>query len=407
MNPNERIRVLFVIQGLRATGPGKHLVKLITYRNPDTVDVELFTFDRNDPEMRNLLVQEYGIHITEIGFRITNPLTYLRGVPHLIQRVRSFRPHVIQTHHTPIIDWVARVVSNLCRVPVNVSRAVVMPKYYQLTRRQGLLGWLGWMFSRTGDWLTSFLVDYYLPNSQTIAIYMHDVEKIPNHKLITVLNGVDTDYFVSSADLIEKGRLLLNLQATDRLVSNIGLFKEAKGQLDLVLSALQLLIEFPEMKIAFVGKPQSQDDEQYLQALKNRIHNAGLDHRFVFTGELTDVRPVLAASDLYVHPSHLEGSSNALLEAMAMGCACVVSDADGCREPVADGGGGVVVPCKDIAALTQAIRILWLNQEQRLQMGSLARKRAVAHYSVHRMCAEVEDVYRKGLEAKGIHASLS
>lgn len=400
-NSPERIRVLYVVQGLRLTGPGRHLVKLLTCRNPDTVEVELFTFDRNDPKMLCFLEREHGIRVSEVGFPFDSPIAYLRGVPRLVRCIHSFRPHVIQTHHTPIVDWIARAASKFERVPLNVSRAVVMPKVYHTTRRAGVMGKLIWLFVYINDRMTSHWVDYYLPNSLAIANYMHEVEKISKSKIIVIPNGVDVMHFSFSPDLAEQGRRFLNLAANDRLISNIGFFKEAKGQMDLVLATLQLMDEFPEMKVAFVGKPQSQKDEAYLMLLKQLIHENRKDEKFVFTGELADVRPILAASKLYVHPSYLEGAPNAVLEAMAMGCACIVSDADGCKE-LFTASDGIVVPRKDIPALRQAIRNLWLNDRERLRLADAARERVVGLYSVQRMCAEVEAVYRLGLQTKGI-----
>ena len=85
-----------------------------------------------------------------------------------------------------------------------------------------------------------------------------------------------------------------------------------------------------------------------------------------------------------------------------MGCACIVSDAEGCIELIANSEGGMIVPKKDVTALADAIRTLWLDNSKRLQMGNSARKRVIDHYSVERMCAEIEEVYRKGLIVKNI-----
>ena len=101
MSQSSRIRVLFVAQGLRPTGPGRHLVKLLVYRNPAQVDVELFTFDRNDPEMLKMVTEEYGIKVTEVGVYFAHPMAYIRGIPMLLRRIREYQPHIIQTHHSP------------------------------------------------------------------------------------------------------------------------------------------------------------------------------------------------------------------------------------------------------------------------------------------------------------------
>jgi glycosyltransferase involved in cell wall biosynthesis len=376
-------------------------MKLMSYRNPQTVDIQLFTFDRNDPEMVKEILN-HGVKVTEIGIYFGNPKAYLVGIPRLYKQIAEYKPHVIQTHHSPIVDWVARVVGKWSRVPVNVSRAVVMPRIYQTSRRKNVKGKLGWWFSRFGDWLTGALVDYYLPNSAIVKQYLQEEEKISPKRIIQINNGVDTDYFSPTEALKEQGRRLLSLSAEDWVISNVGLIKTEKGQFELVKAAANLMREFPAIKVAFVGKPQSPEDELYLKSMQKFIADRQLSHRFIFMGELHDVRPVLAVSNLYVHPSHLEGSPNALLEAMSMGCPCSVSSADGCREPVRGIADDFVFAVKDVAALEKSIRALWTNGELCDQLGMNLRKKIINQYSVYKMCAEVETVYRRGLADKGI-----
>ena len=284
MSQSSRIRVLFVAQGLRPTGPGRHLVKLLVYRNPAQVDVELFTFDRNDPEMLKMVTEEYGIKVTEVGVYFAHPMAYIRGIPMLLRRIREYQPHIIQTHHSPIVDWAARLVTKWSRVPVNISRAVVMPKVYQTSRRKNIKGKLGWWFSRLGDWLTSFWVDYYLPNSMIVSQYLQEEEKIPSSKIILIHNGVDTDFFAPGETIQEQGRRLLGLTGEERVISSVGLIKAAKGQFELARAAVNLMHEFPEMKVVFVGKPQSQEDAIYMQAIQRYIEDQQLSHQFLFTG---------------------------------------------------------------------------------------------------------------------------
>jgi glycosyltransferase involved in cell wall biosynthesis len=71
-----------------------------------------------------------------------------------------------------------------------------------------------------------------------------------------------------------------------------------------------------------------------------------------------DVRPALAACTVFVLPSHREGTSKVMLEAMATGRAVITTDAIGCREPVEPGANGVLVPVGDAEALAAAMRRL-------------------------------------------------
>ena len=63
-----------------------------------------------------------------------------------------------------------------------------------------------------------------------------------------------------------------------------------------------------------------------------------------YWGKLSDVRPAIAASSVYVLPSYREGTPRTVLEAMAMGRAIITTDAPGCRETVIHGQNGYLVP---------------------------------------------------------------
>ncbi len=396
--PAGRLRVLYVVQGILPTGPGRHLYKLLAYRNRETVDAQVFAFDRCDPDMMAVLQRDHGIQWEAIGLRFTEPRAYWRGMPRLLARVDAFRPHVIQTHHTPMVDWAARLATRLRRVPLNLSRAVGQPRQYHLSRQ----GRLAWWFTRFGDWSTSRMVDYYLPNSQDVAAYMRDVEHVPPDRIITIPNGVDTELFRPSAELRADGRRMLHLPESCRLIAYVAALKSQKEQHLLVEAVLALLPEFPDLRVAMVGRTWGSGDDLYLKGIQDRIAGSGYGDRFLFTGELPDVRPVLAAADVYAHPSAYEGSSNAVLEAMSMGLACVVSDVSGSPELVANGAAGIVVPQRDGPALTAALGQLLRDQVVRDRLGAAARARAEDGYSAYRMCRDVEAVARRGLAGKGV-----
>jgi glycosyltransferase involved in cell wall biosynthesis len=93
-----------------------------------------------------------------------------------------------------------------------------------------------------------------------------------------------------------------------------------------------------------------------------------------------DPQRVLAAADVLVMPSRHEGLSFAVIEAMAAGLACVVSDGPGNPEAVAD--AGLVFPAGDEAALRAALTRLAADAGERSRLAAAARARAAATFSV-------------------------
>jgi len=83
----------------------------------------------------------------------------------------------------------------------------------------------------------------------------------------------------------------------------------------------------------------------------------------VFTGQITDVHPHYAAADVFVLPSHSEGSPNVLLEAMATNLPIVATDVGGVAEIVENNDSALLVPPNDPQAMAEAIERVLGDQD--------------------------------------------
>lgn len=108
-----------------------------------------------------------------------------------------------------------------------------------------------------------------------------------------------------------------------------------------------------------------------------------------------DMPEVLGGAHLVCLPSYREGLPKVLLEAMACGRACVTTDTPGCRDAVRDGDNGLLVPVRDVAALTAAIARLLDDPALRRRMGARGRERALAEFSDERVIAATLALYRR------------
>ena len=108
------------------------------------------------------------------------------------------------------------------------------------------------------------------------------------------------------------------------------------------------------------------------------------DQRILVTGQLatpSEVNQHLQLCDVYLQPSLWDGMPNALLEAMAAGCACIGSDAGGIPEALVDGVNGIVLPRWELHRLPDAV-LGWFSrpQEYRAQIRQAARETAINAY---------------------------
>ena len=117
-------------------------------------------------------------------------------------------------------------------------------------------------------------------------------------------------------------------------------------------------------------------------------------------GQHADMIPILAAADFFVLPSLREGLSFALLEAMSLGLAPVVSDAPGNVEAV--GEAALVVRRGDVAGYAAAFRGLLGDPGERLALGERARARIAERFSAEAMVTRTREVYDEVLETRGV-----
>lgn len=101
---------------------------------------------------------------------------------------------------------------------------------------------------------------------------------------------------------------------------------------------------------------------------------------------------LLAASDLFVLPSHQEGLPMAMLEAMGWGLPVVVTPVGGIPEVVRQGETGWLVPVGDGEALTDALAQLLTKETQRLALGAAGRQ-AVASMGMADYAHALQGVY--------------
>jgi glycosyltransferase involved in cell wall biosynthesis len=120
----------------------------------------------------------------------------------------------------------------------------------------------------------------------------------------------------------------------------------------------------------------------------------------LFTGLQANVESWLGAADVYVLASHLEGLSNAMLEAMAIGLPVVSTRVSGVRETIEEAGAGLVVDVGQKGQLADALIRLANDSLLRSQMGSAGRTVILNTYSINHVAVLHEHLYSKLLDEK-------
>ncbi|MBN2331336.1 MAG: glycosyltransferase family 4 protein [Candidatus Aenigmarchaeota archaeon] len=135
-----------------------------------------------------------------------------------------------------------------------------------------------------------------------------------------------------------------------------------------------------------------------LEKLRNKAKALGIMDRVIFAGFRHDIPEILSVSDIFVISSLSEGLPTSLLEAMAAGKPCIVTDIG---LPIEHMRTGIVVRPRDSFALRNGILALMNDAGLRKRLGDDARrfvesectqeKAAGKHYSLFRDMLEGRD----------------
>lgn len=164
-----------------------------------------------------------------------------------------------------------------------------------------------------------------------------------------------------------------------------------KGIKEYIDAAKIVKTKYPQMKFRLVGWIDSNPNAIPQKKFQRWIKEADIE----YLGQLSDVRPVIAQTSVYVLPSYHEGTPRTVLEAMAMGRPIITTNVPGCKETVIDARNGLLVPAKDVRALSQAMTFFIESPEKISIMGKISRQIAETKFNVHAVNACI-------LEAMGV-----
>jgi len=151
----------------------------------------------------------------------------------------------------------------------------------------------------------------------------------------------------------------LGISNDQQVILSIGRLSKEKAHAELIEALRLLCAANPDLnvKLLIVGDGAERD------ALKAAVQAQGIAERVAFAGQVKDVQPFYAMADVFVLPSHSEGSPNVLLEAMAARVPVVATSVAGIPEIVENEKSALLVPVSDPAALAAAIKRALKNSD--------------------------------------------
>jgi glycosyltransferase involved in cell wall biosynthesis len=302
-------------------------------------------------------LKKAGVRVESLNMQYKYDLTAITRYRNLL---KSIQPDA-QINYLIHADAAGRVFGKLFGVPKIIS--FIRNKHQNFT-------------FRTLEKLTIGLADCVYTNSQAVMDYYQEHYSLPKCTAV-IPNGV------AMPDVSEDERRAveseLNFLDDDFVITTVARLVPQKDHKTLLKGFAEFIGQIedtPKPTLLLCGDGPLKDD---LQKLADKL---SISSQVRFLGKRDDVYSILSITNVFVLPSKKEGMSNALLEAMASGCACIISDIPENTELIKDEENGLAFSLGNAQDCARQIQTLYKDTDLRKVYSQKAKENIENTYSL-------------------------
>jgi len=214
--------------------------------------------------------------------------------------------------------------------------------------------------------------------SHVVGRHMIDDFGVLPERIRLIPRGVDISQFQFSLTRFEKPK-------SPFIISHIGRFSPIKGHIEFLKAIHLLRSQFPHFEVWLVGR-EGGGKHKYTDLIKNTIKQFGLESCVKLLGASRDIPGILAKSDLLVMSTLIpEAFGRVIIEAGAVGVPVVSTRVGGVLDIIDHDQNGLLVPPKDIQALTNAMLDLLRDRDKAKQFAISLRKKVEEKFTLEVM----------------------
>ena len=162
---------------------------------------------------------------------------------------------------------------------------------------------------------------------------------------------------------------------------------ERKNHNELLLAMKKAVDKGAKLNLYLAGDGKLMEENERLSK------DYGILDRVFFLGYISEVKKVYATCDYVVSPSKIEGLPFNIMEALACGLPCVVSDIKGHRDLVKDNKNGYIYNQGDIDKLAEILESLEVGTKKYNSLSSKAST-SVLKNSLPQTLSEFKEIYK-------------
>jgi glycosyltransferase involved in cell wall biosynthesis len=234
--------------------------------------------------------------------------------------------------------------------------------------------------------ISAYVSDMNICVSNAVRDVLVNAYRFPSRKTITIHNGASTSTFFPSKKGGAALRERLGIVPEDFLLVCVARLVEAKG-IDILLHAVSRVVrQGVSCKCVILG------DGPLKEKLLHQMNSLGLWNYVCLEGFQKDVLPYLQAASAFILTSHREGLPLSVVEAMACGVPCIVTNVGGGAELVKDQVVGLVIPPASVEAAADAILYLATHPRERAEMAGRTRESVCRSFDIEDKMGELRRV---------------
>jgi glycosyltransferase involved in cell wall biosynthesis len=343
INSDDRdLKLFFVVDNLGAGGVERSTIELVSYLKRAGLSVRLIALERLD----RYEITRDDTSCDVMYLHASHPVARCLELRRII---RAERPDII---HSALFrsDMTARFAAIGSSTTV-VSSLVNMSYEPERFHDAGVIRWRRetrrMMELITGRLLTDHFHAVSFAVKRSAMSHLH----LPGDRITVIERGRDEEQWTHPTSMHTKRvRARLDLPPEALVLLSVGRQDPQKGQANLLRAFETVASARDDTFLLIAGRPGRSSE-----TLQHILGSMRFAERVRILGHRRDVADLLAVADVFVLPSIYEGLPGSVIEALALGVPCVVSDIPPLREVVEDGKTGILVRPNDVSALAAGI----------------------------------------------------
>jgi len=318
--------------------------------------------------------------------RSLNPIQDWRSLRAIRRALADYQPEIVHTHSSKA-GILGRLAAHQLGIP---AVHTIHGASFHFGQNPLLHHFYRWSERRAARWCDHFISVCNAMTEQYVAAGI-----APRDKFTTVYSGMDVDTFLTPSRTPAEVRASLGIAPTDIIFGKVARLFHLKGHEYLIEAAVAVVNKVPNVRFLLVG------DGILQKPFQRRIAELGLTDHFRFAGLVPpDAVPnYIHAMDAVVHTSDWEGLARVLPQGLIAGKPVITFAIDGAPEVCLHEETGLLVEHRNIAALSEAMLRLALDESLRRRLGENGKSRFSQQFRHEFMTARIREVYQRVLDS--------